>query len=72
MGFDDLVNKGKSIIGDKDGKLDFKELQNDAQDAYAEFNKKDGSYADKAKATFAEVKKNHGGEATEAKEEEKK
>lgn len=74
MGFDDLINKGKTLVGDKDGKVDFSELQNDAKDAYAEFSKKDGSYADKAKNTYAEIQKNHGGSSDEKEEkkEEKK
>lgn len=55
MGLEDLVNKGKQYVSDKDGKIDYQS----AQKAYGEFNKTEGSVADKAKAAYSEFSKDH-------------
>lgn len=68
MGFDDLIKKGQELAAGKDGKVDYKAYQEDAQDAYTELSKKDGSLADKAKNAYTEVQKNHAG-SSEKKEE---
>lgn len=43
-----------------DGKIDYKQLQEDAKDAYSEYSK-DGSFTDKAKNIYSEIQKNHSG-----------
>ncbi|CAK7894196.1 hypothetical protein CAAN1_09S03554 [[Candida] anglica] len=69
MAFDDLINKAKSLAAGSDGKLDssdYKAYAADAQDAYTEFNKKDGTFADHAKSAYSEIQTNHkaGGSST--------
>lgn len=53
MGFDDLINKGKQLVGDKD----LSQYSGNAQNAYKEFNSSEGTMADKAKAAYGGFQK---------------
>lgn len=59
MGFDDLLKKGQELATNKDGKVDYQVFGDDAKDAYSEFSKKEGTFADKAKAAYGEIQENH-------------
>lgn len=72
MGFDDLLKKGQAMASDKDGKIDYAALGEDAKDAYSEFSKKEGTFADKAKAAYGEIQENHKPKASDVKKDEKK
>ncbi|CUM67048.1 uncharacterized protein PRCAT00004737001 [Priceomyces carsonii] len=52
MGLDDLVNKGKSYVTDKDGNVDYKQYTDEAKEAYDAYNKKEGTTTEKAKAAY--------------------
>lgn len=71
MGFDDLIKKGQELAAGKDGKVDYKAYQEDAQDAYTELSKTDGSFVDRAKNAYTEVQKNHAGSSDLTSEEKK-
>lgn len=58
MGLSDLVNKGKEFYS-KDGKFDSSKVTEDAKDAYASFQQKDGTLTDKAKKTYTDIQENH-------------
>lgn len=72
MGFDDLLKKGQAMASDKDGKVDYAALGEDAKDAYSEFSKKEGTFADKAKAAYGEIQENHKPKTSDEKKDEKK
>lgn len=62
MNFGDIVKKGEAALAGKDGKVDYKELEKDAQAAYSTYNSTDGSSTDKAKAAYAGYQKSHSGD----------
>ncbi|CAN3359523.1 hypothetical protein DICA3_F05050 [Diutina catenulata] len=70
MAFDDILKKGESFYKGEDGKFNSKALQEDAQDAYKSYNSTQGSFQDKGKAIFGEIKTNHAGGAASDKKEE--
>lgn len=59
MNFGDIVKKGESALAGKDGKVDYKTLEKDAQQAYSTYNSTEGTTTDKAKAAYSEYQKNH-------------
>lgn len=77
MNFSDIQKKAESALGGSDGKIDYKELGNEAQSAYGKFNSTEGSVTDKAKAAYSDFQTNHSkhtsseGSGSEKKEESK-
>lgn len=57
MNFNDLIKKGESALAGKDGKVDYKDLQQDAQDAYKTYNSTEGDFSKKAQAVYSGYKK---------------
>lgn len=57
MNFNDLIKKGESALAGSDGKVDYKDLQQDAQDAYKTYNSTEGDFATKAQAVYSGFQK---------------
>lgn len=74
MGFDDLIKKGEAALAGKDGKVDYKDLGQDAQDAYKTYNTTEGDFNKKAQAVYAGYQKDAAEDAKKeaGKESEKK
>lgn len=73
-GLQNILAQGEKLYKGEDGKVDYKQLGDDAKDAYASFSKKDGSAVDNAKKAFADIQENHKATSgsSETKTEEKK
>lgn len=72
MDFNGLLKKGQEALAGKDGKVDYKDLGEDAQDAYKTYNKTEGSFQDKASAVYSGYQKDHANDKKDEKSEEKK
>lgn len=76
MNFNDILKKGEDALKGEDGKINYKDLQKDAQDAYKTYSSTEGSYQDKASAAYSSYQKSHASsgntEKTEGSTEEEK
>lgn len=72
MDFNGLLKKGEAALAGKDGKVDYKELGEDAQSAYKTYNSTEGTFQDKATAAYKGYQKEHEKDGKDEKKEEKK
>lgn len=64
MNFDSILKKGQDALKGEDGKIDYKDLSKDAQDAYKTYSTTDGDFQKKATATYTAYSKSHDGTET--------
>lgn len=72
MNFNDIIKKGEAALAGSDGKVDYKDLQEDAQDAYKTYNSTEGDFTTKAKAVYSGYKNDRDEDAKADSKDEKK
>lgn len=68
MNFNDMIKKGEAALAGKDGKIDYKDLGQDAQAAYKTYNSTEGDISKKAKAVYDGYQKDAAEDAKKAAE----